>query len=338
MKLLKSKAILIIGLILLTLPTYWTLIRPGFFPMQDDLQAFRVFEMDKCFQDLQLPCRWVPDMGYGYGYPQFNFYSPGVFYLGEIFHLFGMQFIDVVKLLFILGFVLSALTMFLFLRSIFGRFPAFIGALLYTYLPFKAVEVYVRGSLPEFWALVIFPLLFWSSYQLIETKKKRYGIYLAISVGLMFITHNLLSMLILPVLVIWCLVLGWRTGVGGRRVKNLGWICEFGILGLGLASFFVLPALFEKQYVHVETLLSGYFDYRQHFVQLTKLFLDNEWGYGSSNLGQTETLNLSTGIVQWILGLAGAIFGIINFKKNRKISTIVLFSFLISLISLFMMD
>src|SRR5260221_7055170 len=129
----------VIVLVILIIPTFWTLIRPGFFPMQDDLQAFRLFEMDKCFQDLQIPCRWVPDMGYQYGYPQFNFYSPGVFYLGELFHLIGMQFIDVVKLLFVLGFILSSVTMFIFLRAIFGKLPALVGSILYTYLPFKAV-------------------------------------------------------------------------------------------------------------------------------------------------------------------------------------------------------
>src|SRR5260221_9671287 len=129
----------ILVLILLTIPTFWSLLRPGFFPMQDDLQAFRIFEMDKCFTDGQIPCRWVPDMGYQYGYPQFNFYSPGVFYLGELFHLMGMQFIDVVKLLFVLGFILSSVTMFIFLRAIFGKLPALVGSILYTYLPFKAV-------------------------------------------------------------------------------------------------------------------------------------------------------------------------------------------------------
>lgn len=330
-KILQTK-FLIILLILLTIPTFWTMIRPGFFPMQDDLQAFRVFEMDKCFQDFQIPCRWVPDMGYQYGYPQFNFYSPSVFYLGEVFHLFGLQFIDSVKLLFILGFILSALTMFLFLQSIFGRMPAFFGALLYTYVPFKAVQVYVRGSLSEFWALVIFPLLFWSSYQFIKTKQTKYGLFLAGSICLMLTTHNLLSILILPVLAVWCLVLLKIE----KRWKMTHFLISFGLLGLGLASFFILPALFEKQYVHTETLLSGYFDYRQHFVSLQKLFLSNEWGYGSSNLGQTETLNLSTGIVQWICGIVGLLGGVLFFKKDRKLSFLIFFAGGVALLSLFM--
>ena len=53
--------------ILLSLPTVISLMRPGYFPMHDDLQAVRVFGMTECFKEFQIPCRWVADMGYGYG-------------------------------------------------------------------------------------------------------------------------------------------------------------------------------------------------------------------------------------------------------------------------------
>jgi hypothetical protein len=75
-KISQKRLFWIILIIATTVPTFSTLIRPGFFPMHDDLQAFRIYEMDKCFSDFQIPCRWVPDAGYQYGYPQFNYYPP----------------------------------------------------------------------------------------------------------------------------------------------------------------------------------------------------------------------------------------------------------------------
>ncbi len=150
-----------IALLVLLIPAFYQLLRPGFFWMQDDLQAFRIQQLDKCVKDFQIPCRWVPDAGYQYGYPQFNYYPPSVYYLGEIFHLIGFQFIDAVKILFILGFILAAIAMFIFLRSMFGKWPAYVGAIIYTYAPYKAVDVYVRGALSEFWSFVFFPLIFW---------------------------------------------------------------------------------------------------------------------------------------------------------------------------------
>ena len=85
--------------------------------MQDDLQAFRVQQMVKCLKDLQIPCRWVPDMGYQYGYPQFNYYPPIIFYLGGILNILGIQIIDVVKIIFILPILLFYQTIYFTLRN-----------------------------------------------------------------------------------------------------------------------------------------------------------------------------------------------------------------------------
>jgi hypothetical protein len=93
----------------------FNLCKSGFFPMQDDLQAFRIYEMNKCFTDFQIPCRWVPDAGYEYGYPQFNYYPPSVYYLGEALYKVGFQYIDSVKILFAAGYILSALQCFFWL-------------------------------------------------------------------------------------------------------------------------------------------------------------------------------------------------------------------------------
>src|SRR3989344_1077112 len=134
-KILNKPYFLVIILTLLIIPTFVSLLRTGYFPMQDDLQAFRVHQMDKCIQDMQIPCRWVPDAGYQDGYPQFNYYPPSVYYLGEVLHLIGFQFIDSVKILFILGFIFSAWAMFLFLRAVFGNWSALVGAVLYSYAP-----------------------------------------------------------------------------------------------------------------------------------------------------------------------------------------------------------
>src|SRR3989338_5448138 len=121
-KILNKGFFIPIILIIFIIPLFSSLIRPGFFPMQDDLQAFRVHQMVKCLKDFQIPCRWIPDMGYQYGYPQFNFYPPSIYYLGAFLHLIGIQVIDTVKILFILGFLLSSGTMYLLLSCLFLEF------------------------------------------------------------------------------------------------------------------------------------------------------------------------------------------------------------------------
>ncbi len=327
----KKNIIWIILVILLTIPTFWKLVRPGFFSMQDDLQAFRIYEMDKCFDDGQIPCRWVPDAGYKYGYPQFNYYPPSVYYAGAILHRIGFQYIDAVKILFILGYIVSALTMFLFVNSLLGPWPAFVSSLLYSYVPYKAVEVFVRGAMSEFWALALFPLIFWAIYRLIKTERKKYFIWLSISTALLIITHSLMTLIFAPVAVIWAIY--WI--IVENKWKFCLRVILSGLLGIGLAAFFLLPLIFEKKFAHVESMLSGYFDYRQHFVSLYKLFISRQWGYGSSGFPK-ELLNLSTGIIQWVMGIVAVILGIVSYKKEKKLTLLLFILGGVELLTLFM--
>ncbi|QQG42206.1 MAG: hypothetical protein HYV90_02720 [Candidatus Woesebacteria bacterium] len=326
-----SKKLIVILLIFLISPTFFKLLQPGFFPMQDDLQAFRVYEMDKCFTDLQIPCRWVPDAGYEYGYPQFNFYPPLPYYLGAGLHRVGIQYIDTVKILFILGYILSAVTMFVLIAEMFGVWAGMVASLLYTYIPYKAVEVYVRGALSEFWAQIFFPLILWAIYKLVKTGKIKYLIWFAFASAALATTHTLMTMVFVPIAVVWAIYWLIRKKWGNWTKVMWG-----GILGFGLSAFFILPVIFEKKFVHTESLLSGYFDYRQHFVNLYKLFISREWGYGSSGF-PNEKLNLSLGIVQWVTGLVILpVLAIFNFRKNKKVSLFAFGLIFLTLLSIFM--
>lgn len=329
----KKPSVYLLLIIIFSIIAFYQLLRPGFFSMQDDLQAFRVVEMSKCLKDFQIPCRWIPDMGYQYGYPQFNYYGPLPFYFGSVLNLVGISVIDTVKILFILGFILSAVSMFVFLKSLLDAQSAFVGAFLYTYAPFKAAEVYVRGSLSEFLTFIFLPLLFWSSLQFFKFKKIKYLIWFSFSLFLLLTTHNLTSLIFLPVLAIWIVILSLLN----KDWKGFLKIVLFGLLGVGLSAYFILPLIFEKQYVHLETLIGGYFDYRQHFVDIYQLFVSNYFNYGSSVLGPNDTVSLSTGQVHWVIALLGLFLSFLFYKKNKKFSIIIWVLSFMELGVLFMM-
>jgi hypothetical protein len=319
--------------LLLIIPSFWLLLRSGTFPMQDDMQAFRLLEMGKCMSDFQIPCRWIPDAGYGYGYPQFNYYAPSVYYLGQIIHLVGFQYIDCVKILFILGFLLSTSAVYLLLHEFFGGFSAMVGAVLFNFAPYRAQEVYVRGALSEFWAISFFPLTFWASYKLIKTGNKRYAIFLSLSVFFLLITHNLLPMIFLPFLGVWCIYFILKEKSKAATFYILGSV----VLGFLLSSFFLLPFIFERNFIHADTLLSGYFDYRRHFVSIRQLFLSNYWGYGSSDLGPNDDLSLNSGRVLLLGGFLAIVLTALKFKKMKKSRYLVILFAASELLVLFMM-
>src|SRR3990172_3197625 len=107
-------------IVLLAILTIWPLIIPGYFSHHDDLHIIRIVEMRKCFADLQIPCRWAPDVGGGYGSPLFNYYNPFVYYLGGVISYF-VGFIGATKLLFFITLGLGPLTIYLLGRELWGK-------------------------------------------------------------------------------------------------------------------------------------------------------------------------------------------------------------------------
>src|SRR3989344_7137682 len=130
-----------------------TLLPPGYFNMHDDLQMMRQLEMEKCFLDLQIPCRWVSDMGYGFGFPLFNYYPPLPYLIGQGIRLFGFSFVNTIKILFSLSFLVSGVTMYFLAKEFFGRFGGVVSSIFYIWAHYHAVDIYVRGAMNEAWAL-----------------------------------------------------------------------------------------------------------------------------------------------------------------------------------------
>src|SRR5687768_13108845 len=69
-----TNILIILLVLLLSLLSILPLFSQGFFPIHDDTQVARVSEMSNALKDGMLPVRWSENLGYGYGYPIFNFY------------------------------------------------------------------------------------------------------------------------------------------------------------------------------------------------------------------------------------------------------------------------
>lgn len=294
--------------LLISLPLIISLVRPGFFPIQDDFSPIRVLEIDKCVKDGQLPCRWSPDMGFGYGYPEFNYYAPLPYYVMEGFHLFGASYLDSVKIFIVLVTLLSGFSMFLLASSLWGDAGGVLSTVLYLYLPYRAVDMYVRGDIGELAVFAVLPLLFWAAREVALHKKKNI-VWLTISLVILFLSHNIGVVMVTPALIAWFLSVG--------KFKNKMWFLQAFFLALGISAFFLLPAWFEKNLVHIDTLTSGYFNYLAHFLDIKQVLFSMHWGYGVSQLGPNDDINLSVGILQWVLPALGVLLVMVSFLKRK---------------------
>lgn len=302
----------------------------GYFNMHDDLQMMRQLQMEKCFKDGQIPCRWVPDMGYGFGFPLFNFYPPLPYLIGEVVRLFGFSFISTAKILFALSLIASGVTMYLLAKEFFTyevkirgkkiNLGALTSSIFYIWVPYHAVDVYVRGAMNESWALAWFPLILWSGYRLLLEKKKiaKWIITLGISWFALLTSHNLMVLIFGPVFALWIIFWMWRE----QRWSGVLPLVRAGILAFGLAAFFTLPAVFENKFTQIRGQLVGYYDYTAHFVDLNQLLITRFWGYGPSVWDvRDDGMSFQIGHVHWILSLfigAWVIYRLFKISKNKR--------------------
>ncbi len=323
-------SVLIILLLIFLIPTFWKMLKPGIFSMAD-FPAFRLYEYNKCILDLQFPCRWSPDSAFEYGEPIFNYYGQLPFLFGEVFKLMGFTILDSLKLLFILSFLGSGISMFILSKQLWkDNFAALLSGLIYAYAPYRSVDVYVRGALPEAMAFVFLPITTYF-FNLYIFKRKKSSLFLfSFCFAVMVVVHNL-SVLIYSIFLIF-----WGSYL---LTKHKAWVDLWKIilslvLSFGLAAFYLLPVIFEANYVNLAITTQGYFDFHNHFVTLNQLLLSQFWGYGASVWGSGDGLSLAVGQIQWVLPIICLIL-IIAFRRFKK-SIDFLVLFLIGWVSLFL--
>lgn len=266
----KSKPLLrdIVILFGLTLIFHWPIFSSGFFNTDDgSLLIIRAGAFFKSFSDLHIPVRLTENLNYGYGYPIFNFFYPGFFYLTEAFHLFGLGLVESVKSsILVLGFLGTFGMYLLSHRVTANRLASLTAATFFLFSPYHIIDLYRRGSFGELFALAIIPFVTLGIFNYLKHKSRTSFLLAVFSTVLVIIGHNSLSLILIPFAYIFGLVF---SGFNKLSIKRLVSIAIFSTL---LSSTFWLPAIFETRYtVQSQVQIS---DYVRHFPSLSSLLID----------------------------------------------------------------
>lgn len=320
----------------LTLGLLWPLFWAPYFSHHDDVQIIRLYEMDKCIKDGQIPCRWVPDLGGLYGYPLFNYYAPLPYYFGELTYLMSLNLIFSSKVMFALSFLGSFVFMYLLARKYWGELGGSLSAIFYVFAPYHALDFYVRGAMGEMWGLMFFPAILWMQTRLSESISFGNFLLLGIFIAGLALSHNLSLMVFLPVLLLWTLILYLKD----KKNKFLFYSFFSLILGILLSAFYLFPMILEKNLVHVDTTTYGYFGYTEHFKGFRELFINRDWGWGSSIRevpnAEEEKISFQIGWIH-ILGWGLSLFAAkALWKKKRRFSLIIIASSAVLILAIFM--
>lgn len=269
----------------------WPLIKPGFIPTHDgEYHLIRFWQFDKNIRSGLLFPRWAPDLDQGFGVPLFSFFYPLPNYAAEIFLLLGSSLTNAFKLSQALAFILSGLFFYLWLKQSFKKWPSLLGAIFYLFAPYHFLDLYVRGSVGEVWALTWLPAILWSSQQLIKTNKIKYLILTAIFLALLILSHNLLSLLFM-IFIISYLTLLIINQSPQKRLITIRYFLITVFLGIGLTCYFWLPAIAERKYVKG----LEFINFADHFPSLFQLIFPS-WGTGFSVPGILDEMSFQIGL------------------------------------------
>lgn len=303
-------------LILIFIAASWSLFHPRLFRVHDYIHGARIAEMQRALADGQFPVRWTENFGYGYGMPLFEFYAPLPTYIGVFIYNVTTDLSLSVKLLFLIANIGTVIGGYVLGKKLFGQTGGVVLSAALTLAPYRAVNLFVRGALSEAWAIMFLPLILFFGLTILESapeKHNRQGfafLGLVLSLTGLMLTHNLTTLMFVPIS--FAFLVSYQLGreliekkLSQVAHKNYLWLTVAYLLAGGLAAFYMLPAVMEKDFTQINSIVSGYFSYEYHFLYIRQFFQPN-WGYEGSSWGPEDTISFFLGWGQLLgLGLVG---------------------------------
>lgn len=281
----------------------------------------------KALTEGSVPVRYAGYLNYGYGLPLFNFIYQFPYWIGSLFLSVGFGLVSAFKISITLSFLLSGVFMFLFGKEYFkDDKKAFLATILYQFAPFRMVELLVRGSYGEVYTYAFLPLVLYGLTLLLKKRDLKGIVITSIAVFFLIVSHNSVSLMFFGAAILFVLFTYSNIRKMIAPIFSLG-------LGLGLSSFYWIPALAEHKYtfgdLFMEKLYESYFPYFQNF------FIPN---FNNNVSLQTTGITTYIGLTQGIVLILGLIILIFKRKKFEENGRIFYFAFALLVISFFFMS
>jgi len=193
--------------------------------------------------------QWAANANYGSGEPRFIFYPPLSWMLGGALGSF-IPWLFVPVAFDIVAVILAGWAMFTMAREWFEQPDAALIAVAYAVNPYMLLTIYARSAFAELLAASFFPLLV--LWIVRDRPARNLFVPLALTIAGVWLT-NVPAAIIACYLVVLLLavVTVWR-----HNLRVFAYGAAAIALGLALASFYIVPVIYEKNWITVAQLLS----------------------------------------------------------------------------------
>ncbi|HRN69586.1 MAG TPA: 6-pyruvoyl-tetrahydropterin synthase-related protein [Candidatus Woesebacteria bacterium] len=266
----------------------------------------------------EFPVRWGDGFArYGLPAPMIAQQVPS--YMGAIITIATQDVVSSYNLTVVISAFLATFLLYYFLRLYISPISALSGAFLFNFAPYRIMNIYIRGALPEFFASVFILLILISIYYAIEKEKSWSYILMTIAIALLLLTHPFMvvvsSILFIPYGV-------WILLKKENRIKKIIGVTVAGGFAIGLTAYYLFPLFIEIRYFNYGTSLDHFSE--GHFLSLRHFFVE-EWFYMKNDTGPREHWHLG-GIFETSILIIASIFTVWRYVKIKKIDLITILS------------
>ncbi len=259
----------------------------GILPWRGDglLHLYRLAELERAVRAGLFFPRWSPDLGYGFGFPLFNYYAPFSYYVALIPRLLGASLPVSMAVSYVLALWMLGWGVWFWARDVWQSGLAAVTAVLaILYAPYILYNTYHRAALAELWGLAFLGLTLWATQRLFGgwgaggLGRLKYALLTAVFYALLILSHNITALIGTPLIIGYALFLTINREQGTRNTQqstNPLTIYHYSplLLALALSAFFWLPAFFERNLVQIENLTAtAAFSYLNNFLTLSDIF------------------------------------------------------------------
>jgi len=252
--------------------------------------AGRLIEFRDVFAHGHLSPQWCGHFRAGLGSPYFGYYQPGLFYAAALvpWQVPPLRALGVA----VAGFaMLGYLGMLGLVGRRFGSLSGWLGATALLASVYAGTEIYVRGDLSEFAAMMTLPAALGALAGWLEAGRLRHAVCLALAGGALIVLHPVVAMLGYGLMGLaiaaWVLTVvkkageprglpprasGRRDATGGSWQRRAAGAAAALGAGVGLAAFYWMPVFFELDLVQSGRAFTDFYHYSHHFVDARDLF------------------------------------------------------------------
>lgn len=270
-----------------------------------------IAQFTKALRDKDFPVRWTDGFG-NYGMPMGIIVQQTTSYLGAIAALITNNIFLSYNLVVLIGAFISTYLLFHFFILHFSENASLLGVILFNFAPYRIINIYVRGAIPEFFSHVFFPIIFIGLFLLIKNRDLRGLIHLLIGFVGILLTH---PFTLIIGMFLWVPYSIWLMYNNKKNVRfltsNIPRILLTLVLVFGLSAFYIFPLYQEIKYF--------YYGIGNHYIPgnyLTlKNYLGDQWYYFYYNDIDVRGHIIHLGLIELIILLSG-IIGFISYRKK----------------------